>query len=142
MDLETVDDCEQDNSTLIKWKEQHLSTIGIKKISIGASISITHWLKLLYVHRTQCVQQQFINRRIRPLHFWNCGRLKIRQTDEIAIGKFGMVKSLDNIEMIEDDEEEYVDLDKEENEKNEEEFSDSDNNEDIGVEVIQIIHKS
>ncbi|CAH1428322.1 unnamed protein product [Lactuca virosa] len=39
------------------------------------------------------------------------------------------------MEMIEDDEEEYVGLDKEENEKNEEEFSDSDDNKDIGAEM-------
>ncbi|CAI9302426.1 unnamed protein product [Lactuca saligna] len=88
------------------------------------------------MHRTQCDQQQFINRRIRHLHFWNYGRLKTRQTNEIANGKFGMVQILDNMEMIEHDEEEYIDLDKEENEKNEEEFSDSDDNEDIGVEHI------
>nr|KAJ0195386.1 hypothetical protein LSAT_V11C700367490 [Lactuca sativa] len=51
--LKTVDDCEQDNNTLIKWKEQHPKIIKsaqallrIKKISIGVSISITHWLKV------------------------------------------------------------------------------------------------
>ncbi|CAI9284803.1 unnamed protein product [Lactuca saligna] len=91
-------------------------------------------LQLLYVNRTQCVQQQFINRRIVPLHFWNYGRLKTRQTNEIANGNFGMVQILDNMEMLQEDEEEDVDLDEEDNEKNVEEFSDSDDNEDIGLE--------
>nr|KAJ0227585.1 hypothetical protein LSAT_V11C100044240 [Lactuca sativa] len=116
MDLEAVDDYEQDNRTLIKWKEQH------PKITQSAQALVD------LIEESQIADEI----RIRPLHFWNYGRLETIQTNEIANVKFGM-EILENMEMIED---EYVDLVEENNEKNEEEFSDSDDNEVIGAESV------
>ncbi|CAI9283569.1 unnamed protein product [Lactuca saligna] len=163
MDLETVDDCEQDYNTLIKWKEQHPKITKsaqapvdlIEQSQIANEMFVLNFIVLFvnsiikkttsgYIETrsllklTKVENKENINwcKRIRPLHFWNYGRLKTRQTNEIANGKFGMVQIFENMEKIEDDEEEYVDLDKEESEKNKEEFLDSYDNDDIGVEII------
>nr|KAJ0207296.1 hypothetical protein LSAT_V11C500262540 [Lactuca sativa] len=114
MDHETVDDYEQDNNTLIKWKEQH------PKITKSAQALVD------LIEQSQIADEMFVLNFI--VLFVNT---IIEKTTSGAIETRSLLKL---IKMIEDDEEENVDLDKEKNEKNEEEFSDSEDNEDIGVE--------
>nr|KAJ0211578.1 hypothetical protein LSAT_V11C400174920 [Lactuca sativa] len=131
IDLETVDDCEQDNSTLIKWKEQH------PKITKSAQALVD------LIEQSQIVDEMFVLNFI--VLFVNSIREKTTSgaIETRSLLKLIKVEDKENINwckyinhtiMIKDDEEEYVDLDKENNEKNEEEFSYSDDNEDIGAE--------
>ncbi|KAL6569822.1 hypothetical protein OROMI_014336 [Orobanche minor] len=94
------------------------------------------FLVLLYVHLSDC-DDQYVNRKIRPLHFWNYARLKIRQTNEMNNGQFGLVKLLHKLKKIKDDEEvERVDLVDQSTKGNEDE------NDDIGEEEYCLLIES
>jgi len=101
-------------------------------------------LQLYYVHATNC-EEQYINRKVRPVCFWNYGRLKTRENLEMNKGKFGLVTLAEEEE--EDIEDETEDEKEDETEDDDDQMSkkrgkekqvqdDAEKEDDIGPEVM------
>ncbi|CAH1443223.1 unnamed protein product [Lactuca virosa] len=100
------------------------------------------FLLLLYLHSTDC-QNQYVNRKIRPICYWNYGKIKSRQNIEKAQGQLGLVTLVQDNDLIQYKDEEDVDFVKEKGKgKQVEKDADTEENDDIGAENYCLLIES
>ncbi|CAH1450843.1 unnamed protein product [Lactuca virosa] len=75
------------------------------------------FLLLLHLHSTDC-ENQYVNRKIRPICYWNYEKIKSRQNIEKAQGQLGLVTLVEDIDLIQQKDEEDVDFFKEKEKEN------------------------
>ncbi|CAI9272983.1 unnamed protein product [Lactuca saligna] len=94
------------------------------------------FLLLLYLHSSDC-QNKYISRKIRPICYWNYGKIKSRQNIEKAQRPLGLVILVEDVDLIQYKDEEDVYLIEEKGKgKQVEEYSYSEENDQIGAEKI------
>ncbi|CAI9266394.1 unnamed protein product [Lactuca saligna] len=100
------------------------------------------FLLLLYLHLTDC-QNQYVNRKIRPICYWNYGKIKSRQNIEKAQGQLGLVTLVEDIDSIQFKDEEDVEFVNEKRKgKQVEKDIDTEENDDIGAENYCLLVES